>query len=261
MNKNYLLLIIVLFSTHFSNAQCELLSDFDSFIGEYYILDITPDVLDFSTFNLDGQPTLVTLFSEITDPSQNQPGVNLPIPYRSFDAVYLPDAGVGQPPSTFALVFGTDCNVTFGSIGEIDNSTGLQCTMGIFFGPSVGGNYIASDDSEFTVVFETNITGDCDEDPKDVELFFSRDEILTVSDQIIEGFTHYIARDNVLNVESPNSLIDQVRIYNTSGQLLKELKSLNTDHAIIDLNMYSRGIYLVQVSSQQGVSKFKTIVR
>ena len=147
--KNLYVFLIFLFSTALtSNAQCSL-PNFDVFTGDYFITDITPDVLGFSTFNFEGEPTLVTLFSGITDASQSQPGVTLPIPYRSFDAVYLPDTGVGQDAATFALAFLDECEVTFDTIGEIDNSTNLQCTTGIFFGPASGGNYDPADDSEF----------------------------------------------------------------------------------------------------------------
>jgi len=254
MKKIYLLLVIVLLSSNVSNAQCGL-TDFVSFTGEYYITDITPDVLGFSTFNLGGEPTLVTLISELSDA-----GVVLPISYRTFSAVFIPDAGVGQDAAEFPLFFNPDCEVTFMSVDGSDITTGLQCTTGIFFGPANGGFYDITDDSEFTVVFETNINSDCGEGPKDVELFFSR-EVLSTDSFTIEDFNYYIARDNILHIESPNQAITNIAIANSLGQIVLNSKVDNQTKLAISLETMTRGLYIVNVVSESGTTSFKTVVR
>lgn len=258
--KNFYISLLAIFSAPLiANAQCGL-TDFEMFTGEYFITDITPDVLGFSTFNYEGEPTLVTLFSGVTDASQSQPGVTLPIPYRSFDAVYLPDTETGQDAATFALIFLEGCDATFETIGEIDNSTNLGCTEGIEFGSAFGGNYNPFNDMQFTVVFLTNVNNDCGEDAKKVELFFSR-EVLANDSFSIEQFEYFIARDNILHMQSPLEAITKIEIANSLGQIVLTQPIDHQNNVDISLNSMARGLYIVNVSSSSGTTTFKTIVR
>lgn len=262
MNKITLLLLVAILSISFkSNAQCSGTDlPVNLYTGEYFIYDITPDVLEYSSFNLAGAPTPVTLFSEDTDVSQTKPFIPIPLNYRSFDAVYLPDVGVGQDPETFAIQFnpGT-CEVTFNAVTGIDNSSGLQCTSPLILNPASGGSYNDADDTEFTIVFLTNIDNDCGDTAKNVELFFST-EFLNTEEFVSEGFSHYTSWENILNVRSNSDPIQNIVIYNLSGQKLMD-GQFNTPEVALDVASLSTGVYLAKVETARIEGTFKFIVR
>ncbi len=261
MSKLYAL--IALFCGGFiSNAfaQCETFFDPDLFVGDYYVYDITPDVLGFGTFNAAGVPTLVTLFSEVTDASQASPGVGLLPDFRAFDAVYLPDAGVGQPARTFAVQLNNFCEATFNTIKTIENDSGLTCSFGIRFGPASGGSWSPTDDSEFTLIFETNIFNDCGESAKEVELFFSREFLSADEFNVAAGFEHFITANKQLHIKSANINLQNVRISNLLGQELYNA-NVNATRLILDLETFKTGIYIVNLSTQNGETSFKILLR
>lgn len=257
----YLFTLVLLVLSFNTKAQCTGTPlDALLYTGDYYIYDITPDVLGNSTFNFGGEPTLVTLYSEITDASQSIPGVFLPVNFRSFDALYLPDAGVGQPIDTFAMQFITSsCEVTFNATTDISNFTSLTCGLGLGFGSATGGAYNDADDSEFTLIFTTNILNDCGDEAKPVELFFSR-ELLNAEEFTSEGFTHYLSSDNVLHVKSDTDAIQAMTVFNLSGQQLM-IAEFDASNVNLDVSSLSTGIYLVQAKTLKSVGSFKFIVR
>lgn len=116
----------------------------EQFVGTYVISDVTGGV--FGTVWGDG--TVVELSVGETSTQ------------RQFDAVYLPQFGIGNGPATFAfdLVCG-GVNVPGGQ------GSGLTCgNGGITFGPPVAaaiGSYDPADDSSFTITFREDEIDDC----------------------------------------------------------------------------------------------------
>ncbi|MEP2936731.1 MAG: hypothetical protein ABJM06_03400, partial [Gilvibacter sp.] len=79
---------------------------------------------------------------------------------------YLPDAGVGQDPVDFAMLF--ICNTVVIPPGQ---NSGLQCSSGLTIGPSPNGElgtYTTGDDSVVILRFTDNEGSDCGEGPLDV---------------------------------------------------------------------------------------------
>ena len=121
----------------------------EQFIGDYSVTQVVPGIFASNTW---GNGTTVTL-------SVGETSVQ-----RVFEAVYLPEFGIGNGPRAFA--FDLIC-------GNIDvpsgQASGLQCVGGITFGPpeatrgtySVDATLIADDDSSFNIVFRDDESDDC----------------------------------------------------------------------------------------------------
>ncbi len=174
--------LVLLFSislmTTAKGQDCDLI-DTTSFTGSYQMEQIIPSVFGFETFT-DGSGMQFTLFSEVTDDSQAESGIPLTINQRSFDAAYIPGAGVGQAPQTFIIEF-TDCGVTFSEI----ELTGLQCSTVLRLGPVLsGGNFSSDNDNEFTLTFEDNVDGDCGLEPAVAEIRFFKGATLVCQPDI-----------------------------------------------------------------------------
>ena len=111
-----------------------------------------------------------------------------------------------------------------------------------------------------TVVFLTNIDNDCGEAAKEVELYFSR-EVLSTDSFAMDEFEYFIARDNVLHMQSPLETISRVMVANSLGQVVINQAINNKNNVDISLDSMARGLYIVNVSSESGATTFKTVVR
>lgn len=82
--------------------------------------------------------------------------------------------------------------------------------------------------------------------------------ILSSDSFVLENFNVYPnPTTDILNIELDKSLtLEKVIIYNTNGQLVKE-----TSEKTIDLSQFAKGIYNVQVLTNQGKATKKIIVR
>ncbi len=133
------------------NANVTCVVPEESFLGSYTVTAAGPGVNGLQVWEVG---TVVTLVAE-GGPTR-----------RSFDIQHIPSAGVNQDPTTFAF------DLVCGNVNIVSNqSTGLQCTSGLFYGPAPSGNtgsYNAGDDSSITFVFTDNAEGDCDEAPQNV---------------------------------------------------------------------------------------------
>ncbi len=156
-----------------------VLAETTSFTGQYQIEQLSPSIFGFDTFT-DGTGMMFTLFSEQTDGSQEEPDIPLNTNQRSFDAIYVLEAGVGQAPQTFIIEF-DDCGVTFSATEE----TGLQCTETIFLGPTDGGLFDSSNDNEFILTFIDDVNNGCDQGSPTVELRFFKGATLSCPGDII----------------------------------------------------------------------------
>ena len=126
----------------------------EEFLGDYTVNNLSAGVLGFNVFEEGGTVTLYV----------PEEGTSVE---RSFDYVYLPDAGVGQGPVDFAMQF--VCNSVVIPPGQ---NSGLQCSSGLIIGPSPNGllgEYTTGDDSFVLLRFTDNSDSDCGEGPKDVE--------------------------------------------------------------------------------------------
>ena len=247
---------ILSLSTAFINAQCEL-TDNSLFTGDYTVTQITPSIFGYDTFSQDGNPITLTLFSGVTDASQSQPDVTLPDNVRSFDATYLNSLDIGNPVSTFAVEFTTNCEVTFSStiVPEIANSTGLQCATGIFIGPAAGGVYTTEDDETFLLVFEDDVTGDCGA-PVITSLQFDK-ESLSTNDNRLSNFKHWVLNKE-LNFSNNNSM-DTATIYDLTGKLISNL-TVNSNKGALDLTFLNSGLYVVKFNSGSFSKTIKIVV-
>lgn len=220
-----------------AQAQCDL-TDPNLFLGDYYVYSVEPGLLGFRMFNQEGQAELVTL---------ENTGANN---WRQFDAVYLPDAGVGQDAVTFPFEFRPDCGVTL--LG--DTNTGLTCGTGIVLGAASGGSFDTNDDSEFTMFILENVTSDCGEAPSVIELRFSRDEPLAVSDIEVKPFSFAVTKQSQLLVESLQTPLAEIAIYSITGQvILNETPNINSYQK--DLSGLNSGIYFVQARTAEGLEQ------
>ncbi|MDC7995832.1 hypothetical protein [Altibacter sp. HG106] len=91
--KKIMLLFAVAYCCNL-NSQCEL-NDPELFTGDFMVTQVTPGIFGpyLDTFDPDGGGVILTLYSEVTDSSQDSPDVSIASNQRSFDAVYLPEAG------------------------------------------------------------------------------------------------------------------------------------------------------------------------
>lgn len=123
----------------------------ESFVGSYTVTSAGAGVLGIQVW---AEGTVVTMVAD-GGPTR-----------RSFDIVHIPDAGVGQPATTFAF------DLVCGNVNIASNqSTGLQCSSGLFYGPAPSGetgSYDAGDDSVITFVFTDNSGSDCGEGPQNI---------------------------------------------------------------------------------------------
>lgn len=132
-----------------ANVTCVVVEN--SFTGSYTVTAAGEGVLGYQVWE---EGTVVTLVAD-GGPTR-----------RSFDIAHIPSAGVGQPAANFAF------DLVCGNVVILANqSTGLQCSSGLFYGPAPNGqtgNYNAGDDSVITFVFTDNSGSDCGEGPRDI---------------------------------------------------------------------------------------------
>ncbi len=115
------------------------------FVGNYVISNVTSGL--FGPVFGDG----ITVNIELG----NNPGE------RKFSAVYLPGQAIGQNPMEFN--FSLVCNEVNVSL---DQSTNLQCTIGLSVGPDVTkGTYNIASDSFFSIILQDNVRSDCGSGP------------------------------------------------------------------------------------------------
>ncbi|MGB0788402.1 MAG: hypothetical protein ACPGQR_02585 [Marinirhabdus sp.] len=127
----------------------------DEFVGNYTVVSQTLGVLDYEVFDDEGVFELMLGETSVD---------------RTFDYVYLIDAGVGQGPVDF--MFQLVCNTIVVPPGQ---NSGLQCSSGLIIGPAPSGglgSYTTGDDTTFMLLFTDNSDSDCGEAPKDVEAVF-----------------------------------------------------------------------------------------
>lgn len=87
---------------------------------------------------------------------------------------------------------------------------------------------------------------------------FDISNLVSSDDFVLENFNIYPnPTTDILNIELDNSLIlEKVLIYNTSGQLVKEISEKT-----INLSGFAKGIYNVQVITNQGEATRKVVVK
>ena len=116
----------------------------DQFVGDYVVNQVVPGIFASNTW---GDGTTVTLMIGETSTQ------------RVFEAVYLPDFGIGNGPRAFAF------DLVCGSVNPLPGqASGLQCSAGITLGPPVGaapGTYDPADDSVFNIVLRDDESDDC----------------------------------------------------------------------------------------------------
>lgn len=116
----------------------------DQFVGDYVVNQVVPGIFASNTW---GNGTTVTLAIGETSTQ------------RVFEAVYLPDFGIGNGPRAFA--FDLVCESVNPIAGQ---ASGLQCASGITLGPPVAaapGTYDPFDDSVFNIVLRDDESDDC----------------------------------------------------------------------------------------------------
>ena len=116
----------------------------DQFVGTYVVTQVVPGIFASNTWG-DGVELELTIGETSTQ--------------RVFEAVYLPDFGIGNGPAAFA--FDLVCE---GVIPIATQGSGLQCASGITLGPprdGVFGSYDPFDDSTFTIIFRDDESDDC----------------------------------------------------------------------------------------------------
>ncbi|GEM_PF-709598 len=148
--------------------------DEGTFVGEYFVEQLTPSIFGYDTFDPDGGGVILTLVegTEVDDAVIAAGTVDEPelgSTQRAFDADYLASAGFDNT-STWVIDF--ICGETFFNSGD----SGLQCTNGIEFAVAQGdaGLYDFQDDSSFVFIFQDDATDDCGQGAPDVALNFSR---------------------------------------------------------------------------------------
>ncbi|MET1260313.1 hypothetical protein ABV409_13270 [Flagellimonas sp. DF-77] len=116
----------------------------EQFVGDYVVNQVVPGIFSSNTW---GDGTTVTLAIGETSTQ------------RVFEAVYLPDFGIGNGPRAFA--FDLVCE----SVNPIaSQASGLQCSGGITLGPPIDaapGTYDPFDDSVFNIVLRDDESDDC----------------------------------------------------------------------------------------------------
>lgn len=233
------------------NAQCDLADD-TLFTGDYIITQTTPGLLGYDTFDPDGGGVTVTLFSGMTDASQVNPGVALSLTQRSFDATYIAQLALGNPPISLITSFPADCGATFEEI-----FSNVQCNTGITLGPASGGTFDAADDSSFVVFFSDDITDDCGEGTPVTQLTFTKGT-LGVNNNKLVGFNYFV-QDKSFSFSSEEP-IDNVEFFNLLGQ--RTLSSnLGTNNGSVDISTLPTGVYIANVRSGDTIEAIKIAVK
>lgn len=135
-------------------------ADFGRFVGEYEMEQVSPSIFGYETF---GDGNVVELFSQVTDASQEEPGVALGTTQRAFDAEYLFALGFGNP-DTYVVEFNCQSATFVDGMAPIDGSTGVWCgnVAGIILGAQVaGGEFDVTNDAEWTLGFTDDVEGEC----------------------------------------------------------------------------------------------------
>ena len=52
--------------------------------------------------------------------------------------------------------------------------------------------------------------------------------------------------------------ISKISVYDLSGRMLKTISTLN-DNQVIDFRTYSKGIYMLKINSEEGITTFKLV--
>ncbi len=135
------------------------LVDPGTFVGDYELEHVITGIFGYNTF---GEGEVVTVYSGVTDASQNSPGVTLATTHRSFDASYLFDLGSGLY-HTYIVNFGCTSVTPIAGAGPIGDFTGWTCSgLSLLIGEQIGGgSFDATNDSEFTMGFLDDIFDDC----------------------------------------------------------------------------------------------------
>lgn len=83
-------------------------------------------------------------------------------------------------------------------------------------------------------------------------------EALSAQDNNFEGFVQFVDQNNILNLQSQSSVIDNVTIYNIAGQSIIQT-NLNSLRGTINLGDLSQGVYLAIVSVEGQNKTFKLV--
>lgn len=81
---------------------------------------------------------------------------------------------------------------------------------------------------------------------------------LGVKDFTASNFTHFVDQNGFLQLSSPKSPLQNVRLYNLLGQQVVNQKLSSTSESI-DLNSLNSGIYIVQAQVQGKTKSFKIV--
>jgi hypothetical protein len=149
------------------------LANLEMFVGDYVMEQVSPSIFGYETF---GDGNITTLYSLVTDDSQEEPGVALGNTQRAFDAEYLFALGFGNP-DTYVAEFNCQSVTFVDGMAPIDGSTGVWCgnVAGIFLGSSAGaGSFDVLDDSEFTLGFLDDVAGECGDPLNGVAIKFTK---------------------------------------------------------------------------------------
>ncbi len=74
------------------------------------------------------------------------------------------------------------------------------------------------------------------------------DGLLSLEDNVIEGFTSFVDSNNILRLNAP-SVLENISIYNVTGQEVLNTKLGNNSESI-DINALSTGVYVARVALQ-----------
>lgn len=139
-----------------------------TFVGDYFVEQLSPSIFGYDTFDPDGGGVVLTLQENDEDGFIPGTETSLEETQRVFSADYLAALGFGNT-LTYTL------NYVCGAVSLVSRNTGVQCSAGINIGPAIGefGQYDFLDDTSFVLIITDDETGDCG-DPLQVSLGFTK---------------------------------------------------------------------------------------
>ena len=63
-----------------------------------------------------------------------------------------------------------------------------------------------------------------------------------------------------VSLATENANIESIRLYNISGQLVKQLNNVNSNNSSFNVNELSQGVYIIQVLTDNGVENRKVVI-
>jgi len=63
-----------------------------------------------------------------------------------------------------------------------------------------------------------------------------------------------------ISLNNTSEIIDNVIIYDVLGKIIKEVKSISSNSATIDTSSLSKGVYLLEITTENGLKQNKKLV-